>query len=146
MEDADPVNDYEAHLLPEANRSAVSSTALSRIPEENARVGADPLSAQTVEEHISDMPPEKESTRRLLRTEIIPSNVHDSTAVVSTTILAQRRGRGAAKNGESWEDAAHFNQATMKAGQYVKLDLGPNQTKRLFLALIGQGCCKSLGR
>ena len=52
--------------------------------------------------------------------------------------MAQRRGTGAARRGEPWQDADHFNLATMPSGQQVRLDLGPNQTKRLFLALIGR--------
>lgn len=138
MDDAAPVSGDEARALAQPNAHYVNSISLGPIPDETTTVGADPLSAQTVEEHISDLPPEKESTRRLLRTEIIPSNVHDSTALVSTSILAQRRGTGSAERGEVWEDANHFNRATMKAGQYVKIDMGPNQTKRLFLALIGR--------
>src|SRR4051812_13871607 len=122
MEDADPITGDEARSLSEANpRYDVSSTPLGPIPDEDAGVGADPLSDQTIEEHISDRPAEKESTRRLLRTQIIPSNVHDSTALVSTSILAQRRGTGAADRGEAWEDADHFNLATLKAGECVKL-------------------------
>src|SRR5215211_6113622 len=117
MDDADPITGDEVRSLSEENPLYKSSTVLGPIPDEDAGVGADPLSDQTVEVHISDQPAEKDSTRRLLRTELIPRNVHDSTAVVATSILAQRRGTGPAERGEQWEDADHFNLATMRAGQ-----------------------------
>jgi hypothetical protein len=80
--------------------------------------------------------PNAASTRRILRPQIIPSNRKDATALVTATLMHQRRGLNAAKGEEEWEDADHFNQAELHAGQQVKFDLSAGQTKRLLLALI----------
>jgi hypothetical protein len=138
MDDADPITADGARHLAQEDRLFSSSTSLSPAASEDAVIAWGSPSDQPVDELISDPGPESQSTRRILRTQIIPSNVHDATALVSASILVQRRGVGAAKRGEPWEDADHFSLATMRAGEQVKLDLGPNQTKRLFLALVGR--------
>ena len=134
MEDAHPVTPDEARHLAQEDRQFWSSTPLSPAVDEDAVIAWGVHGDQSVDDVIS----EKSTTRRTLRTEIIPSNVDDPAALVRATLRHQRRGSGAAKRGEPWEDANHFNLATMPAGQQVKLDLGPNTTKRMFLALIGR--------
>jgi hypothetical protein len=138
MEDTDPVTADEAKDLAQGDRQFWGSTSLSPAAGEDAVVGWGSPGDQAVDELISDPDPEVHSTRRLLRTLIIPGNVDDPTALVRATLMAQRRGSGPARRSEPWQDADHFNLATMPSGQQVKLDLGPNQTKRLFLALIGR--------
>jgi hypothetical protein len=138
MDDADPITADDAMHLAQEDRLFSSSISLNSEASEDAVIAWGSPDDQPVDELISDPEPETQSTRRILRTQIIPSNVHDATALVSASILAQRRGVGPAKRSEPWEDADHFSLATMRAGEQVKLDLGPNQTKRLFLALIGR--------
>lgn len=134
MEDADPVTHDEAMQLARGDRQFLSSTPVSPAVDEDAVIAWEVPGDQPVDDVIA----EKSTTRKILHTEIIPGNVDDPTALVRATLSHQRRGSGAAKRGEPWDDADHFNLATMPAGQRVKLDLGPNTTKKIFLALIGR--------
>lgn len=138
MDEADLIIADDARQPAQEDGFFLSSTSLGPAAGEDAVIAWGSSSDQPVDELISDPNPETQSTRRILRTQIIPSNVHDATALVSASILAQRRGVGSARRSEPWEDADHFSLATMRAGEHVKLDLGPNQTKRIFLALIGR--------
>ena len=53
-------------------------------------------------------------------------------------MLSHQRRASGPQGGVTVADADHFNHAAMPVGQQVKLDLGPNTTKRIFLALIGR--------
>lgn len=86
---------------------------------------------EPVDEYIRTEP----TTRRILRTQNIPDNPHDPSATISATLMAQRRLPGQSRNGEEWADADSFSLTRLRANEQVKLDLGPNQTKTLFLAL-----------
>lgn len=59
----------------------------------------------------------------------------DPTATVQAKLMAQRRRPKDAKNGVVWADADSFDLRTLKPNEHVVLDLGPNQTKSLFLTL-----------
>ena len=78
------------------------------------------------------------TTRRIVRTQRIPDppgNLHDKSAPIRATLMAQRRSPSAARRGEDWEDAESFSLARLPVGQEVRIEFGANQTKRLFLAL-----------
>lgn len=78
---------------------------------------------------------ETSATRRVIRTHSIPENVGDATATITTTLMAQRRGNGAAKRGDEWADADSFVMSKLHANEHAKIALGPNQTKKVFLHL-----------
>lgn len=78
---------------------------------------------------------ETSTTRRVVRTHSIPSNVEDSSAIIEMALMAQRRAGGAATRGEEWSDIDSFALSQLHAHEHAKIDLGVNQTKRLFLHL-----------
>ena len=88
------------------------------------------------EEQIGDdVIEETTTTRRVLRTHSVPDNAHDPDATIRSSLMAQRRGNSVAARGEEWTDIDAVPLSSLHAGYKVKLDLGPNQTKRLFLHL-----------
>lgn len=49
--------------------------------------------------------------------------------------MAQRRGNAVAKNGDDWADVDSFVLSNLHANEHAKFEMGPNQTKKLFLHL-----------
>lgn len=72
---------------------------------------------------------EKDNTRRIFKA-IINDAKKESGETVSGTIIHQRKTKA-----QTWVDCDSFNQATLKAGEEIKLYLGSTQTKNLFDAL-----------
>ena len=75
-------------------------------------------------------PPDGESgerTRRIVRAELVV-NKKDATKPVKITVLHQRRHTSK----EVWQDVESFNQATMKAGQEVRMSFSCSQTYELY--------------
>ena len=72
---------------------------------------------------------EKQNTRRIFKA-IINDSKTDTGETVSGYIIHQRKSKS-----NKWEDCDSFNQATLKAGQEIKLYLGSTQIKSLFDAL-----------
>lgn len=72
---------------------------------------------------------EKENTRRIFKA-IINDAKKQSGETVSGTIIHQRKTKS-----KTWEECDSFNQATLKAGEEIKLYLGSTQIKNLYDAL-----------
>jgi hypothetical protein len=78
---------------------------------------------------------ETTTTRRIIRSHSIPGNVTDARATVTLSLMAQRRGNGAAKNGDEWADIDSFVMSNLHANEHAKMEFGANQTKNIFLHL-----------
>lgn len=70
------------------------------------------------------------ATRKILRMELV-NNIHDRSSAVKACIMHQRRH----SRKDDWRDANAFSLATLHAGQEVRLQLGCDETLRLYRAL-----------
>jgi hypothetical protein len=74
--------------------------------------------------------PDKASTRRILRVQLV-DNAHSDEARVKATVLHQRRQR----RNESWTDVEAFSLARVRSGEEVRLALNSWETLHLYREL-----------
>lgn len=73
------------------------------------------------------------TTRLVLKTGTFPPNNGTDGFNIAGYLCHAKRSRN--QSAEQWEDVSHFDLRTLRLGEYVRIQLGPNNLKALFLAL-----------